>query len=328
MRKRKGLNKGRVDMDIRSFAEMVSRAVSEELGSGCQVKLQEVIKNNGVILQGLVILAKGQNISPTIYLNSFLDAYEAGTPLVGIVTRILEIYQEDLPESDINMDFFREFEEVRPRICYKIINHGRNRGLLERIPHIDFLDLSICFFYAYQNETLGFGSILIYNSQMEMWNCSTETLLKLAQENTRRLFPWKAHDMGALLRQLAECETLGRGKLPEEGEEEPDEECPMRVLTNTRRLHGATCMIYPGLLGALAGEVDENLYILPSSIHEVILVPESAVDDPEVFKDMVREVNATQVEPEEILSDNLYFYKRLENRVEIASQTIICFIVK
>lgn len=317
MRRRKKLNKGRVDMDIRNFAEMVSRAVSEELGSSCQVKLQEVIKNNGVILQGLVILAKEQNISPTIYLNSFLDAYEAGVPLVGIVTRILEIYKEDLPESNINMEFFREFEKVRPRICYKIVNHGRNRGLLERIPHIDFLDLSICFFYAYENEALGFGSILIYNSHMEMWNCSTETLLKLAQENTKRLFPWKTYDMGELLRELIECEALGRGKLSEEGQESPDEECPMQVLTNTRRIHGATCMIYPGLLNSMAKEMDENLYILPSSIHEVILMPESAVDDPEVLRDMVREVNATQVEPEEILSDNLYFYQRQENRVEV-----------
>ncbi|MCM1090217.1 MAG: DUF5688 family protein [Butyrivibrio sp.] len=317
MKKRKKLNKGRVDMDIRSFAEMVSRAVSEELGSGCQVKLQEVIKNNGVILQGLVILAKEQNISPTIYLNSFLDAYEAGVPLVGIVTRILEIYKEDLPESNINMEFFREFEKVRPRICYKVINRSRNRGLLERIPHIDFLDLSICFFYSYQNEALGFGSILIYNSHMEMWGCSTETLLKLAQENTKRLFPWRTHDMGELLRELIECEELGQGVLSDEGEEDADEECPMRVLTNKRRLHGATCMIYPGLLNMLADEMDEDLYILPSSIHEVILMPESEVDDPQMLMDMVREVNTTQVEPEEILSDHLYFYKRRENRVEV-----------
>lgn len=302
--------------DIRSFAETVSKAVSEELGDGCQVKLQEVIKNNGVILQGLVILTRERNLSPTIYLNSFLEAYEAGVPLVEIVAKILEIYRKNMPPGNINMDFFREFGKVCPGICYKVVNRGRNRALLERIPHIDFLDLSICFFYAYQNEALGYGSILIYNSHMEMWNCSTETLLRFAQENTRRIFPWKSHRLAELLQEFAGSEA-GQGMTPAEAGEAVSDAIPMRVLTNVRRTHGATCMIYPGVLGALASEINENLYILPSSIHEVIFMPESAVDGPRQLCGMVREVNATQVEPEEILSDNLYFYRRLENHVEI-----------
>ncbi len=313
--RRKIRNKGRVDMDIRSFAEMVCRAVSEELGCGCQVKLQEVMKNNGVILQGLVILAKGRNLSPTIYLNSFLEAFEAGMPLVDIVSRILEIYQQDVPANNIDMGFFREFEKVRLRICYRVVNRDRNRALLERIPHIDFLDLSICFFYAYQDERLGYGSILIYNSHMEMWNCSTETLMKQAQENTRRLFPCEMYSMEELLEELAARGDLDR-EMSARQKSLKENDFPVRVLTNSRRLYGAASMLYPNLLARFAGERKENLYILPSSVHEVILMPESVAGTPEFLSDMVREVNATQVEPEEILSDNIYFYKYLENRIE------------
>lgn len=304
-----------VCMDIRSFAEMVSRAVSEELGEGCQVKLQEIMKNNGVILQGLVILTGKRNLSPTIYLNSFLEAYAAGVPLPVIVSKILEIYRSDMPADNIDMNFFREFDKVRSGICYRVVNRSRNRVLLERVPHIDFLDLSICFFYAYQSVVLGFGSILIYNSHMEMWNCSTETLMQLAQDNTQRLYPWEVHRMEDLLAEVLPCEEQEVDGILS-GEDETGS-VPMRVLCNTQRIYGATCMIYKGVLRTLAEETGENLYILPSSVHEILIMPESEVEDAQYLQDMIREVNATQVEPEEILSDNLYYYNRLKNRMEI-----------
>ena len=214
------------------------------------------------------------------------------------------------------MNFFREFDRVRSGICYRVVNRKRNRVLLERIPHIDFLDLSICFFYAYQSDVLGSGSILIYNSHMEMWNCSTETLMQLAQDNTERLYPWEVHRMEDLLSEALPWEEQETGGLSS-GEEDEAEGVPMRVLCNTQRIYGATCMIYPGVLHALAEEAGENLYILPSSVHEILLMPESEVDDTKYLQDMIREVNSTQVEPEEILSDNLYYYNRLEKRVEI-----------
>lgn len=292
--------------DIRRFAEVVSRAVSEELGSEYQVKLQEVIKNNGVVLQGLVILSSNSNLSPTIYLNPFLEAYENGMPLVDIVARILDIYRRDMPAGNIDMNFFRDFEKVKEGICYKVISRERNRALLERIPHIDFLDLSICFFYAYRNEELGDGSILIYNNHLEVWQCSMETLLCLAKENAPRLYPWRLTNMGELLQSFM---GGGRGIDPME--------IPMYVLSNEHRVFGAVSMIYPDVLAEAGRMLGENFFILPSSVHEVILLPERAAGDVASMREMVREINLTQVAPEEVLSDNLYFYNRLEHHVEL-----------
>lgn len=302
-------------LDIRDFAEMVSRAVSEKLGERHQVKLQEVIKNNGVVLQGLVILSECQNLSPTIYLNYFLEAYRAGTPLARVVEEVLKIYEEDTPKTSVNMDFFRDFDAVRSGICYKLINRERNRMLLERIPHIDFLDLSICFFYAYRDEAVGSGSILIHNNHVDMWGCSTELLVKLAQENTRRIFPWELHDMEELLKDWIDEERAEENSpAPEDGH------VPLRVLCNAQRTGGAACMIYPGVLSQLAEREADDLYILPSSIHEVIIMPAREADDVGRLLDMVREINGTQVAPEEVLSDNLYFYDRLANRVEMIQE--------
>ena len=76
-------------------------------------------------------------------------------------------------------------------------------------------------------------------------------------------------------------------------------------------------MIYPGVLRALADDLGENFYILPSSVHEILLLPDSGAEDARYLREMIREVNATQVEPEEVLSDNLYYFDRLKNRMEI-----------
>lgn len=289
--------------DIRRFAEMVCRAVSEELGGEVQVKLQEVIKNNGVVLQGLVILNGKSNLSPTIYLNPFLEAYENDMPLTGIVEGILNVYRKEMPDDTMDMDFFREFERVKEGICYRIINRERNKTLLERIPHINFLDLSICFYYAFRDERLGNGSILVYNNHMDFWGCDVETLLRYARENTPRLYPSEFINMADVLEEQMQEKLCGR--------------LPMYVLGNEKHFFGAASILYPDALSAAGERFGENFFILPSSIHEVILLPVQDAADTETMRDMVREINLTQLAPEEVLSDNVYFYDCASNHVKI-----------
>lgn len=291
--------------NIRYFAEAVSRRVSQAMGQRYEVKLQEVRKNNGVILQGLIILSEEKNLSPTIYLNSFWEMYVSGTSMERILRMVLDVYENNIPKENVDMTFFREYEKVRPRICYRLVNTRKNRSLLEQVPHVDLLDLSLCFYYAYEDETLGTGAILLHNNHMEMWNCTTEMLMREAVRNTEQIFP----------RQL-----LGMGELLEEYTGEKMD-IPMRVLTNSQRCHGATCIVYPGALKDISEQMEDNLYILPSSIHEVILLPAQEVTDEDKMQAIIREVNRSCVNPEEILSDSLYFYDRRSNRIDNLSCT-------
>lgn len=176
-------------MEIKRFAQNVQAAVQKDLGQGYKVTLKDIAKNNGVTLSGMIITAEGQNIAPTIYLDSFHEAYEGGVSFERIVEKILEVYRTDTPSQSIDMEFFRDFEKVKDRICYKLINREKNEELLSQIPHKEFLDLEICFYYAYQGEALGNGSILIFNTHLEMWDTSIEELFALAQENTPAIFP-------------------------------------------------------------------------------------------------------------------------------------------
>lgn len=290
-------------MEIKEFAEKVCKAVQRELGGGYQVELKEVKKNNGIVLHGLVILSRRQNIAPTIYLDTFLEAYESGTAFGAVIRRLLMIYRKNAPGERIEITFFDSFEKVKDRICYRLISRKRNEKLLQEIPHIEFLDLAICFYYAYCGEALGEGMISIYNSHLEIWGTSTAELYRLAKENTPRLFPWVCSSVGELLDWEDEDFLL--------------QEIPMKILTNSRRTQGAATMIYPNVLEAVDEQKAKGVYIFPSSVHEVILVADAGVGTAEEFKKMIVEINDTQVAPEEVLSDSLYYYDSAEKRIKI-----------
>lgn len=300
-------------MDISVFAQKVQERLLQRLGTGFEVMVQKMEKNNGVHLWGVMIMANDRNVTPTIYLEPFWKAYENGIPMYLLVDKLLQIYEQDAPGENVDMDFFQSFEKVQDRICYKLIHAGANEELLEKIPHMKYLDLAICFYYAYENKALGDGAILIRNTHMEGWRTSVEELFRLAEENTGRLLPPLCEPMDTVLEKLIEGSNLD---VLEESTEF-FEKIPMMVLGNHKRTQGAVCMIYPKLLEQIAKKMEVNLYILPSSIHEVILLPDKPEVLPMHLKEMIREVNATWVEPEEKLSDSLYYYNRAEHSLQI-----------
>lgn len=294
-------------MEINEFAQKVRRAVERELGEKYRIELKKVQKNNGVMLHGLLILSAERNVVPTIYLETFHAAYEDGVTFGDVLDRILAIYREETPAGNIDMDFFGSFDRVRDRICYRLIRKQHNEELLRDIPYVDFLDLAICFYYAYSGRTLGEGTILIHDSHMEQWNVKVKDLMRHAAENTPRLFPGILMPMREVLEEMLEFHEECR----------TEEEIPLNVLTNSKRSHGASCILYPGLLERIAERNGKNFYIIPSSIHEVLILEETGAEEPAEMQDMIREVNREHVAAEEVLSDNLYYYDFTSKSVKI-----------
>lgn len=305
-------------MDLKTFACKVCGSIEQLLGEEATVTVKEVRKNNGVILQGLIVMKEGLNISPTIYLDGFWKRYEEGQTFQQTIEQILGLYESSASGKSVDIEFFKDFEMVKERIAYRLVHAEYNRELLEQIPHILFLDLAICFYYAFSSREIGNGTILIYNNHMEMWGTSTEELMRLASENTCRLFQAECQSMRDVMEELLEQhQTQARP-----GEDEYGilfEKLPMQILSNRQRLQGAACILYPGLLRETAASMSASLYVLPSSVHEVILIADTGCEEPERLREMVREVNATQVEPDEILSDHVYYYDRLKNEVKIVN---------
>jgi hypothetical protein len=261
------------------------------------------------VLSGLTVIHSDSNISPTIYLNNYYDAYENGSiTLINVVNDVMDTYHKNKVNQNVDMRCFVDYNKVKDRIVYKLVNTEKNRGLLEDVPHVEFLDLSIVFQCIVSKNEDSIASILIHNAHMKLWNISLEEVYRTARDNTQRLLGYEITNMNDILEEILDGdEDLSMKEL--------SEETLMYVITNKNRVDGAACIIYPDLLSDFALSLDSGFYVIPSSIHEVIIVPAEDMSEADDIKSMIREINDTQVKMEEILSYSLYYFDKYENKL-------------
>ena len=296
-------------MEFTNFTTLVRNEVEKRAGENYHVKLNDVVKNNGIILRGITLMQDDSNISPTIYLNPYYDAYENGDTTLGtVIDEVIDTYERNKINRSIDMKFFLNYETVRSRIIFKLINTEKNRELLRDVPYIPFHDLSIVFQCLVSEERFGNASILIHNVHLQLWKVNARELYECALENTPLLQGYELADMNTVLEEMKAL-----GGIDDEEIEDMQQEVPMYVLSNKSRINGASCILYKDILKDFAMVVDKDLYVLPSSIHEVILLPSDGTQESEQLKEMVREINQSQVEKEEVLSDSVYYYRRSDD---------------
>ncbi len=308
-------------MAIQNFIFFILRKIQKDMEGEVEVSLRDVIKNNGVVLTGLTFTKKDINISPTVYLEDFYKDYENGKSIEEVLEEIKTIYYESKLEKDVNMDFFTDYKNAKNRIVYKLVNYDKNRELLKEIPHRKFLDLAIVYYYLVDIKEFSNATILIHNSHTETWNVKEEDLYDTAKINTPALLKVRFCGMLDVLEEISEDDFImeklkGKDIAKESGKDNRSltkirvkkDETGMYVLSNRSRMFGAVSVLYEGVLESCATQLEANLFILPSSVHEVILIPDDGQILTEKLEDMVREVNATQLEIQEFLSDTIYYY--------------------
>ncbi len=296
-------------MTYEKFTTEVLIAIQKRLPRSAEAIIRKVAKNNNQIYDGLVITDKDEAVSPTIYLNAFYgNRYLKGASINDICEEILTQYEAARKIDPCDLSFFTDFSKVKDRIIFRIINKKLNKKLLSEIPHIDYLDLSITFLVLLSIHESCDATVLIHDSHLQMWDTDTDELFLLAKNNTPRLLAWEMSDLSKILETL---EAPADDLIPSKN----DLSCPMYVLSNRIHMHGAGCILYENLLSSLSGELCDDLYIIPSSIHEVLLIPYSLAHSRNMLDEMICEVNRTQVDAEEILSDHAYVYLRNKNTI-------------
>lgn len=294
-------------MNIQEFTQEACTEIAKILGR--EVQYKEVEKLNGAKHYGLITLEPGYNVAPTLYLEPFFDMYLYTKNWTDTVGRIIRAYQADSFPKRLDMGWFKDFEKVRELVCHKLVNFKANKALLEDIPYIRYLDFAIIYCIYYKDDEIGSGSILIHNSHLEAWGCTTQDLARLAKENTPRLYPLAVSTMENVLQEcMADTEELSSvGEIP----------IPMHIMTNTEKANGAITILYQNALKNFAERIHSDVVILPSSVHEVILLPLREDDDFREFRNMVCEVNRSGLAREDFLSDNVYLYRRDTCSIEI-----------
>lgn len=304
-------------MDFKEFSEKVIKNVTTCLGEDVSAEMKVVTKNNGVKLHGLIISKENLNVSPTIYLDGFFREYKQGKSLGDIVFELVDIYEKNKVSAGINLDFFMDYQAVRGRIFIKAVHYEKNKKMLEDVPHIHFLDLAMVCYYSYMNDFLGNGSIQIETSHLDRWGISEEELFATAKSNTRDKLGMEIKGMQEILEEML-MENVGVEREEMKSMlQHTKQEIPMYIMTLKGRYFGAACIYYEEMLKSFGKQCGKNFYILPSSIHELILIPDTGKEEPETLRRMVREVNAGYVAPEERLSDNIYYFDLSEGRLHM-----------
>lgn len=196
----------------------------------------------------------------------------------------------------------KNYEQIKNRIFYRIVNYEKNKGTLSEIPYLPFLDMILTFYCLIQNSKEHISSIPITNKHLKQWNINLKKITEQAIENTPRIFPVKINTMEEAMGVMTSEAILQEAR-------------SMYVISNTIGINGASCLLYKETISLLTEKFKGNFYILPSSIHEVIAIKDTGLFEKEELSRMVHEINTTQVAEKDYLSDNIYYYSIEEKRI-------------
>ena len=291
-------------MDYKQFLETVEKKVRENMGTHIRVSTRTVKKNNGTERSGLLIEDDSTNISPTIYLEEYYQQFLSGKGVDKIAKEVADLYEDLKVDRPWDEQKLGEYDKIKEKVIYRLIGREANEELLQEVPYVPYLDLAIIFCVLFEAGDYGMATMMIRNRHLKLWHVTKEDIYHQARYNTWHELPGEFLTMSDLITEL----TGIKEKCPEE---------PMYVLTNQIRNYGASAILYPDRLAGISLCLKENFYVVPSSVHEMIIVPESASPGRRMLTEMLREVNETQVPDEDILSDHVYYYDRKERRLRL-----------
>lgn len=297
-------------MNKTTFNETLKSIVAQKLGEAYSVTLTTVTKVNQT-LDALVVCKENNPIGVTIYLNDSFKKYSSGRADVKeIAEDLLSTYSFESMEASLSMsdlDFLKDKNSILDKIIYKVINRDKNQTLLSNVPHTTFLedsDLVLIYAIVVTDSSNGIASITITNQLMEHFNLSEQEIYTNAKRNTPELLPPTFQSFQEILTTL----------MPLVDEQF---EIPMWVLTNRPRVNGASALCYDETLARIGEALDSNYYILPSSLHELVIVRDNEQPCDEL-KEMVQLINATEVSDEDFLSDTVFYYNYTNHQLSVA----------
>ena len=256
-------------MNIKEFAERMKSSISNVLPK--EVTMIEQLKINGIYSYGIRISEPNSHTGITISLEPFFETFLDTDNWTRTVDYVLDFYKNQaLPES-LDAEWLYDFEQVRSGLYYILVNYEANEELLHKVPYTKFLDLAKIYYVQCPLGESDTGTILVRNEHLKDWGISIYELDKAAEENTPRLYP---ASITCLMDEAGLGNLLG---VPFELPQEPL--IPMFALSNTQNDHGATAVCYQKILDDFSQKIQDDLILLPSSVHEMLLIPLHKDDD-------------------------------------------------
>ncbi len=285
------------EVTYEEFAGQLSAQMREKLGGDIQISRQRIRKNNSVMRDGMTIKTRGSSLSPVIYVDSLYESLKEGTSFDDILDSILAVCRDTQDSREEGLEDFASWEKACRRVVPRLISTARNAALLKEVPHRNFLNLTEIYYYLPESRAWEESSVLVRNEHMALWHVDEQELHEKAELNKYHLMPAVFTSIGEMLRDLT-------------GQDEPwVSDDSLYVLTSRDKCWGAAWMSDTKLLARIRRRLGCDFYILPSSVHEVMILPQLGKTDAASLMRIVSEINEQQVPDEEILEDTVYVYR-------------------
>ena len=282
-------------MEYRDFVEQVKEQIQDflpERFADATVEVNQIVKNNDCVLDGLMVRTEESNIAPTIYLNPYFEQMQDGAELDDVLAQIASVYQSHYIDHDIDVSAVTDFDKIKEKIVCKLINEEANQQFLQDKPYSKLEDLAVVYQILMDKTGEGTATITITDNLMDGYGITLEELHDQALQNMDTLQP---HSFKGMNETVAEMIAVDIAREQNVGMDEA-KEMAMQMMPDI-----------PEKVG--------DFYMLPSSIHETLIIPKDAGMEFKELEQMVQEVNQTQVAPGERLSDHVYEYDAKEHEL-------------
>ena len=313
-------------MNFETFMESIKNHIKEYLPESyqdAQVTIREQQKLNNRYM-GLTVIRPGDDRIPTINLTDLYRQYYENPKfrITDVLEQISQIIQKEPERFDVSR--LTQYEEEKTHLFMRVSNIEENLQVLDNVPYVERADLAITFHIAVEENEAGRASAIVTNNMMENFGVTRNQLYKDALENSSFIAPVMIDNLGEVVGRMEIEEMEARGASEEEirkAEERIYVESqynPMFVVTNETLLYGGSAIFYPGVMDQLGEVLNGDFFILPSSVHETLVVPDDGRISCHELKAMVMAINEKEVAPEDRLADEVYHYDTRDHVFEKA----------
>ncbi len=314
--------KGKNAMDFETFKDSLAEDVREKLegktGEKYSVEVHNIDKMNESY-EALTVKPENSVVGVNINATALYEQIQQGESYESIADKaafIVETALENRP--DFNLDELTDYDKMKQTLAMEVVSAERNADLLERVPHRNIEDMAVVYRFVLNDDESGRGTILVTNKMLEDYGVSADQLHEDAMKNAPEIKP-------AIIRGMSEVlgQQMGVEDLASIGLDIPPEEEMMFVATVEGNIHGAGVIAYQDFMEKASERVGGgDFFILPSSVHELLIVPDNGTMDLKHLEDMVKEVNATTVDPVDQLTDSVYHYDSKDKIFELGEKFV------
>lgn len=300
---------------MKNFAEELRTRILMEMNKeDLSIEIQDVKKNNNASYTGLVFKVEKDDIAPVIYVNDFYDQYINGREIEDITQNIINVYIKSLDQKPLNPYDLFDYEKIKNQLFVSAVNTERNAEMLKNTPHTDRGDVSFIVRIEVNSDTNGNATLKVDNNIIKALGISEEELFNQAWKSMKNLHPAIVKDMVDTFKEMPDFPDFMLDMMEEHRGE-------MFVLQTDNKLNAAAYGYDEDILNGVCEKLNSTkIYILPSSINEVIIIPGNRVDNPDILPSIVSQVNNESVPYEEVLSDNSYSYNAITHEFSLISK--------